>query len=295
MCQTRYRTGFTIVELLVVVAIVALLTGILLPALSSARSAAKSGVCLSQLRSTLQSTHAMVGEHRGQAPLSGLFWGYGPDQFVSRRLGRDLLSYDDDGVRRPMPFFASLAQFGGADLPTDSREHLQSTLVPSDEGTLDRPNFKAFRCPADASFTPDDAAVTLTGDVGYDGLREISSYLPNGYVLGAVSDQKYLTPTPRRLRGKLDRVALPSQTVLLFDGEPITFWRFPLQATLPFTPGGSSFSGYFGMLTDWWRGGVEQFDFERHHGRMNIGYVDGHAATSRMETTALAGVFVSNP
>lgn len=60
--------GFTLVELLVVISIVALLVAIILPVLSSAREASRSTVCLSQLRQIGIGTETYLNDYAGYYP-----------------------------------------------------------------------------------------------------------------------------------------------------------------------------------------------------------------------------------
>lgn len=64
------RRGFTLVELLVVIGIVAVLIAILLPTLARAREAAKGAVCMSNLRSLGQAFHAYLAENKGYGTLT---------------------------------------------------------------------------------------------------------------------------------------------------------------------------------------------------------------------------------
>jgi prepilin-type N-terminal cleavage/methylation domain-containing protein/prepilin-type processing-associated H-X9-DG protein len=65
----RKRSGFTLVELLVVIGIIALLISILLPSLNKARESAQRAACASNLRSVMQMMHLYATENKDQIPL----------------------------------------------------------------------------------------------------------------------------------------------------------------------------------------------------------------------------------
>jgi prepilin-type N-terminal cleavage/methylation domain-containing protein/prepilin-type processing-associated H-X9-DG protein len=62
------RCGFTLVELLVVIGIIALLVAVLLPALNKARRAAQTAACLSNLRQLGIAYYMYVGSNNGYLP-----------------------------------------------------------------------------------------------------------------------------------------------------------------------------------------------------------------------------------
>lgn len=65
------RRGFTLVELLVVIAVVAVLVGILLPVLASAREGSRAAVCQSNLRQIAIVCRSYADDHRGVGPAIG--------------------------------------------------------------------------------------------------------------------------------------------------------------------------------------------------------------------------------
>lgn len=66
--SARSPRGFTLVELLVAIAVIALLMGLLLPTLGGAREAARLTVCASNVRQSTLSLFAFEADHKGIMP-----------------------------------------------------------------------------------------------------------------------------------------------------------------------------------------------------------------------------------
>lgn len=97
-----HRRAFTLVELLVVVAVIALLVSILVPALAGARRAGQSIACLSNLRQLALAQAGYALSHEGQLVNYGLAHGPGGLD-VSNSWVEDLQDYFSDAdVRREL-------------------------------------------------------------------------------------------------------------------------------------------------------------------------------------------------
>src|SRR3954447_24149377 len=85
LSQPRQRhAGFTLVELLVVIGIIAVLIGVLLPALNKARQQANSVACQANLRQIGLGLHLYAGVNKGSLPV-GVFDGTWDNSTTSPR------------------------------------------------------------------------------------------------------------------------------------------------------------------------------------------------------------------
>jgi prepilin-type processing-associated H-X9-DG protein len=93
------RIGFTLVELLVVIGIIALLIAVLLPALQRARKQAATAKCISNLSQIYKASMLFAQDHRGLMPAQGGFNHY-RFNMPTNSIVRIIAASDDDPVWR---------------------------------------------------------------------------------------------------------------------------------------------------------------------------------------------------
>lgn len=77
------RRAFTITELLVVIAVTAVLIALLLPALHGARESSRNAVCTSNLRGILELEAAYCADHHMRHILNSIDWGCEPGRAMT--------------------------------------------------------------------------------------------------------------------------------------------------------------------------------------------------------------------
>jgi prepilin-type processing-associated H-X9-DG protein/prepilin-type N-terminal cleavage/methylation domain-containing protein len=289
------RSGFTLVELLVVIGIIAVLVGILLPALTRAREAANQIKCQAQIRSLVQLMILHANDHQGFMPVCGLL--PGTSNVILEDVQMKKYEYwTNGGSQSVLSMPGSIAKYAGYDLDTSSFTALQASI---NKGMMK----KMMVCPSDQD-------VGRLGKTNQDVPASLSSYAFNEAFLGwAEPGTAGVFAGHSRQRGNLTRVPHHTATMLLTDARPRdpnnTAWDLyydhDVNCTLKdvynssiagFSTGaGNPGPGGDGSGKECGDGSL--FDKARHRGRMNIGFLDGHVENLIIAPNELARVYLN--
>ena len=135
--MSRRRSGFTLVEMLVVIAVLAVLIALLLPAMQGARESARRVQCGNNLRQIGLATAAYVARNDEELPF-GAQWGNGPTQNRGTGLARLLPFLEEKMVFDAIDFKNMTIWVDDMRFP-DGR-FIRATEIP------------AFICPSDEKF-----------------------------------------------------------------------------------------------------------------------------------------------
>jgi prepilin-type N-terminal cleavage/methylation domain-containing protein/prepilin-type processing-associated H-X9-DG protein len=274
--------GFSLVELVVVIAIIALLAGILMPTLTLARERANQVKCMANLRSIGQAAESHLAEHEGYLPTCG--WQWFPVGGVVNPVGlgdggkRRYDYYGDEDQLRPLPVTAALAQYMGVKVHTDSRQRLEDDLGGETIAKL-------FTCPGQ---TQRLTGWTQRDSAGWTSPDEVSSYVFNEAVMGRRNRDASVYPFPDGLITKVKRA---SEVFLAADGRT----RDPQndRCFLVFDFGPQDSLADFETNIQQSALGKELVDHFRHRRKMNVVFLDNHVETVPTDLAGLRGVGVS--
>lgn len=308
-CHRLHSRGFTLVELLVVVSIIALLISILLPSLKQAREQAKSIKCLAHSRGMGQSAMVFAGGHNGYFQVSANEGdgriGYDPNDLSSGR-------YEFDSSRELLTWPAALARASGTTLEANWRWGVRADTFTDAmaKKELISDEYKMFVCPADrvqiaTPFYPNGDSIkgigdpadplTPSGGTKYWGMLSYGinedvvgvEALPGGGAVwkNGVPGEMGWEGAGTRLQGNLDKIYNPGTCLMIIDAgansiqeaENGQFDNSLKTGYANLITSAKAFGPWLGQSTMRW---VQRIPTKRHpRGVVNVTFADNHAAS----------------
>jgi len=244
----RRAVGFTLVELLVVIGIIALLISILLPALGAARAESNKLKCLAQLKEIGTIVQVYANENRGKVP---------------RDYNYDAQFRGDSGTRGAHIFWAeSFAKYFGGDkwtIPLTDSTGRDAILAPF------LLKIKVYQCPSKPRESQPLSYGTSSWDLNSDdGIANAPSEAQpqiNIVQQKYASQILYITEVSTTLPdNSFDHYDIKNYTCIPYD-----------------IPVGTKNANY----TD-----PRMMNDTRHRGSVNILYLDGHAVAKKLAETS---------
>ncbi|HNO78756.1 MAG TPA: prepilin-type N-terminal cleavage/methylation domain-containing protein [Phycisphaerae bacterium] len=333
--QHQHRTsGFTLVELLVVVSIIALLISILLPSLKQAREQAKSIKCLAHSRGMGQAASVFATSHNGYMQISA---NQGDGQVGYSTSDRTSGKYEFAGDElKAWP--VAIADASGSTVANNWDWAVRADTFADARAKQSKMSdgFEMFLCPADrvkiaTPFYPNGTSIKGTGDPAdpvtagggtkYWGLL---SYAINEDIVGIEAQKKNNQPWPAvwkngvwgesnfpnwadaglRLQGNMDKVFDPGTCLLLADAGANTlqeaesgqFTNSTRTGYANLITSAQAFGPNLGNATARW---VQRIPIKRHpKGVVNVTFADNHAASvkpTKFQTDTIEGISLKFP
>jgi prepilin-type N-terminal cleavage/methylation domain-containing protein/prepilin-type processing-associated H-X9-DG protein len=239
---SRHATAFTLIELMVVIAVIAILIGLLLPALGAARQAARASQSLSNVRQLQLGVHYYVNENRHFYPMHS-----SPSSWNPRTRWADYIF----------------------EYMQDPRVYLSPVLTPQELARYNKPFAHTVLKPP----------VVYFGGYGYNfqylgNARFSPSFHARADVeITRPSDTVSIGDTAGSRKGSLSNV--PG-----VGGEAVYALDPPLGSTRGANPAGNAY--YAGGSTEPGPGADQyawrSYPAERNGGTANLAFTDGHAA-----------------
>jgi prepilin-type processing-associated H-X9-DG protein/prepilin-type N-terminal cleavage/methylation domain-containing protein len=296
--------GFTLVELLVVIGIIALLISMLLPGLTMARRSAQRTACSAKLHQVMLAAQLHRNNHGDYYPIAGLLPGTTPETLDDPYATKyDYFSYQYGAAPRQLcPITNSLETMMSGSKAINAKTGIIG--VPNENGRdavmLDPRGLTAnFVCPAQAGspldIIPQFVFMYYSPSSGMS-LMEPQSYCFNEYVVGYQDSLGHL-------RGKAGMVRKPDMTVFAADGLGgsnsashggcvvpnglYTFYNMTTASPVSLADALTNHAGYAGDSVC--------FDKIRHGGKINIAFCDGHVESRNLTANDLASVWIVAP